>query len=97
MTETITEKIQRLRLALMIHSIIYYELNDNIISDADWSRRAQELVKLQQENPEVAEQVVFADLFHDFDGSTGFDIAKGADERAWGKARYLLANRRKKK
>lgn len=92
---TIAERIRQLRLSLMVHSIIYYELNDNIISDAEWSKRAKELVELQEQHPDIAETVVFADLYRGFKGDTGFDLAKGADEAAWGKAKYLLATRRK--
>lgn len=91
----IADRIKQLRLSLMVHSIIYYELNDNIISDAEWSKRAKELVELQEEHPDIAETVVFADLYRGFKGDTGFDLAKGADEAAWGKAKYLLATRRK--
>ena len=44
---SIKELIKRRRLQLLIHSYIYYELNDNIVSDATWSKWAMELVKLQ--------------------------------------------------
>jgi len=91
----IADRIKQLRLSLMVHSIIYYELNDNIINDAEWSKRAKELVELQEQHPDIAETVVFADLYRGFKGDTGFDLAKGADEAAWGKAKYLLATRRK--
>lgn len=94
---TIAERIKELRLSLIVHSIIYYEMNDNIISDAEWTQRAKELVGLQEANPEIADSVVFSDLFRGFKGDTGFDLAKGADEAAYGKARYLLATRRKKR
>ena len=70
--QTIAERIQQLRLQMVIHSAIYYVLNDNIISDNEWSTRAKELVRLQEEYPEVASQVIYADDFKDFDGSTGF-------------------------
>lgn len=91
----IADRIKQLRLSLMVHSIIYYELNDNIINDAEWSKRAKELVELQEQHPDIAGTVVFADLYRGFKGDTGFDLAKGADEAAWGKAKYLLATRRK--
>lgn len=91
---SIADHIKRLRLSLMIHSIIYYEYNANIISDAEWSKRAQTLVKLQSDYPEIASEVILADLYKDFDGSTGFDLAKKADEGAYAKARYLMAMKR---
>ena len=72
----------------MIHSIIYYEMDNNIISDAEWSKRAMELVELQREHPSVS--TVFDEAFKDFDGSTGFHLLRYGDDRARGKAKYLL-------
>lgn len=88
MKQTIEERIKALRLQIMIHSIIYYEMDNNIISDAEWSKRAMELVELQREHPSVS--TVFDEAFKDFDGSTGFHLLRYADDRARGKAKYLL-------
>lgn len=93
--QTIAERIQQLRLQTVIHSAIYYVLNDNIISDNEWSERAKELVKLQEQYPDVASQVVYADEFKDFDGSTGFNLPK--DDRVMAKAQYLLMIRSKRR
>ena len=94
---SIKELIKRRRLQLLIHSYIYYELNDNIVSDATWSKWAMELVKLQNDYPDIAKEVKFNEEFQDFDGSTGFDLAKRADIDAISKAHYLLSIRGKKK
>lgn len=91
----IADTIKRLRLSLMIHSYIYYELDDNIISDSEWSARAMQLVQLQRDYPEIAEKVCLADLYRGFTGDTGFHLAKAIDDAGKGKARYLLMNRRK--
>ncbi len=93
--QTIAERIQQLRLQMVIHSAIYYILNDNIITDHEWATRAKELVRLQEEYPEVASHVVYADEFKDFDGSTGFNLPK--DERVMAKAQYLLTISRKRR
>lgn len=34
----IAELILQRRLQMLVHSYIYYELNDNIISDSTWSK-----------------------------------------------------------
>ena len=94
--QTVAEKILQRRLQMIVHSYIYYVLNDNIVSDAVWMRWAKELEKMQKEHPEEAKKVKFAGLFSDWDGSTGFHLAQAADDKAIGKARYLLANRRKR-
>lgn len=81
---------------MVVHSYIYYVLDDNIVSDSTWMRWAKELQQLQEAHPEVAKEVKFADLFADWDGSTGFHLAQMANDEAIGKAKYLLANRRKR-
>ena len=71
MKQTIEERIRQRRLQILIHSYIYYELSDSVVSDAQWSRWAQELVELQRKHPNTAEKVDYHDQFVDFDGSTG--------------------------
>ncbi len=66
--------IKRRRRQLLVHSYIYYELNQNIISDDQWSKWALELEKLQAEHPELASKVEFADIFKNFDHSTGQNL-----------------------
>ena len=39
----VAEKIQQRRLQLLIHSCIYYEFNQNLISDKQWDEWAKEL------------------------------------------------------
>lgn len=67
----IAEKIQQRRYQLLIHSCIYYELNSNIISDAKWNSWANELRELQNQYPEISQQIVLHEYFKDWDGSTG--------------------------
>ena len=70
----IAELIQQRRLQLLVHSCIYYELNKSVISDAKWDKWAKELVKLQAQHPRIAKEVIYAEAFLGFDGSTGFDL-----------------------
>ena len=67
----IAEKIQRRRYQMLVHSYIYYELDNNIISDSQWSQWATELAGLQDKYPEISNQVIYAEDFEDWDGSTG--------------------------
>lgn len=73
-TNPIANKILQRRLQILVHSYIYYELDDNIVSDAKWSEWAMELVKLQKDNPLVASKLPYAKDFVEFDGSTGFNL-----------------------
>lgn len=81
--------ILRRRLQVLVHSCIYYELNENIVADRTWSTWAQELVKLQKKYPQIAKRVDYAQEFQDFDGSTGFNLPTRNPE-IMNKALYLL-------
>lgn len=54
-----------------MHSYIYYELNQNIVSDAKWSAWAKELVELQNKYPNMSKKIPYAEQFVDWDGSSG--------------------------
>ena len=95
MNQQVFQKIQQRRLQLLVHSCIYYEMNTNIVSDAQWSRWAKELIQLQQEYPQEAAEVgkytdtYSFEVFKDFDGSTGMDLPV-KDPWVVGKATQLL-------
>lgn len=60
-------RIRRMRRQILVHSIIYYRFNDNLIDDFKYDKIARELVKLQAKNPEISEKVPdFIDDFRDF-------------------------------
>lgn len=86
----IIELINRRENQVLIHSIIYYNLDDNIISDSTWSKWAMELVDLINKYPNEFTKSHHHNIFVNFDGSTGFDIAQKASQSAIGKAKYLL-------
>lgn len=67
----IAETIQQRRYQLLIHSCIYYELNDNLISDKKWDEWARELRDLQNKYPDISKRVVLYEEFKDWDASTG--------------------------
>lgn len=67
----IAELIQQRRYQMLIHSCIYYELNNNIISDKKWDEWAKELRDLQNQYPDISARVTLYEYFKDWDGSTG--------------------------
>ena len=67
----VAEKIQQRRLQLLIHSCIYYEFNQNLVSDKQWDEWAKELKTLQLEYPDISENVIWYEAFRDWDASTG--------------------------
>ena len=67
----IAELIQQRRYQMLVHSCIYYVLNDNIIDDRQWDEWAKELKALQEQYSEIAQQVTLNEYFNDWDASTG--------------------------
>lgn len=59
---------------MLVHSYLYYERDESIVSDAQWSKWAMELVQLQKDYPEEASQAEFADMFKNWDGNSGADL-----------------------
>lgn len=86
-------EIQRLRYLVLVHSCIYYELSDSLISDAEWDVIAMRLVEMQRLYPAAALAALLHKEFEDFDGNTGFHLPV---KKPWviKKARELLARRR---
>ena len=70
----VAAKIQRRRYQVLVHSLLYYELDINLVSDSQWATWAKELAELQSAHPDIASRVIFADAFKGFDGSTGFHL-----------------------
>ena len=83
--------IQRRRHQLLVHSCIYYHLNQNLVSDQQWDSWAKELVELQKKYPKIAERVDYHEAFKDFDGTTGFDLPFTRPEII-NKANWLILN-----
>lgn len=72
--DPVAAKIQQRRYQILVHSLLYYELDMNLVPDAQWVAWGQELVHLQATYPDIASRVIFAEAFKCFDGSTGFHL-----------------------
>ena len=70
------DKLNRLERLVLLHSIIYYELNESVISDADFNKLARLLArKLEHyQGTKTLKKTMYGYAFTDFDGSTGFDL-----------------------
>lgn len=86
--ESVRPRIQHLRRLLLIHSCIYYELNRNAVSDAQWDAWAKELLQLQTRHPEHLLNGVYDAAFLGWEGHTGFGLPR--DEWVMGKADRVL-------
>ena len=65
------ELINRRQLQILVHSYIYYQLNENIITDSVFDRWCKELAYLQTMHPEMIKQSEHYEAYKEFDGSTG--------------------------
>lgn len=66
------EKIDFAARYIILHSIIYYELNESVISDKRFDKKSALLVKLMNKYPEETRNSEYYRAIYDFDGSTGF-------------------------
>lgn len=92
----IAEKIQQRRLQLLVHSCIYYKFNYNIIDDRTWDKWAKELKQLQTDYPDISKQVIWYEVFKNWDASTGAFLPLD-DECVVKKARQFYTPTVKKK
>lgn len=68
-------KIGYLQRYIIVHSIIYYELDGNVISDKEFDNAARQLVKMQKQiGRRKLKDTMYYYCMHDFDGSTGFHL-----------------------
>lgn len=88
-SEEIAAKISQRRRQILVHSIIYYRLDDSIIPDYKWGDWAKELAELQEQYPEIAAQCPLADEFKDFFRFSGYYLPLG-DPHYSAAARWLI-------
>ncbi len=73
-------KINFLQRLIIVHSILYYELDAQVISDKDFDELAKQLVEMSKEFSSIKETQYYY-VLHDFDGTTGFDINSRLSEK----------------
>lgn len=66
--------IKRRRAQMLVHSYLYYAKDEPIISDDQWQAWANELTKLQNDNPKLCKLGYYDKDFSDWDGSTGMHL-----------------------
>lgn len=69
------EYIDYLQRYIILHSYIYYELNNNIISDKKYDEKSKELTRYKNEYPELWKRSMYYKQFGDeYNGATGFTL-----------------------
>lgn len=72
--QTIPEKIKQRRSQMLVHSCLYYDMDESIIDDHTWQRWADELAELQNEYPEHCRLKFFDKEFIAWDGTSGYHL-----------------------
>lgn len=91
MPEEVLRRICQLRRQILLHSYLYYGLNENIWADHEWDKRARELHQLQQEH---GWNIGFYDeIFKHWEGQSGYWLPTnhGCDTNIDRVARRILA------
>lgn len=71
----IEEYINHLQRFIIVHSYIYYELNDNVISDKEYDAKSKTLMDLKLKYPDLWKSSEYYKQFGDgYNGSTGFTL-----------------------
>jgi hypothetical protein len=88
--QTLSEKIKQRRTQMLIHSYLYYTLDDTVITDDKWQQWADELTELQKRKSNIG---FYDKEFSDWNGSTGMHLPSPA----WivNKAKKLLTSKDK--
>ncbi len=87
--QTIKEKIRQRRSQMLVHSCLYYEMDESIVDDATWQKWADELTVLQEENPKACKLDFYDEPFKDWTGASGAFLPLN-DPKVRSKAAYIL-------
>ena len=74
---TTVDKLNRLQRMVLLHSIIYYDLNESVISDDYYNKLTRLLARKveQYKDKPVFKKTMYWYVFEDYiNGSTGFDL-----------------------
>lgn len=67
-------QISTLQRWVVVHSILYYEMDNSIVSDKAFDTNAKQLAQMQKDFPKDAKASQYWYAFKGFDGTTGFDL-----------------------
>ena len=74
---SIVEQIQLLERSILVNSFAYYELNDNILSDAQYDRNAMQLAQLKENYPKEFTSSRYYRYFSDYCSDDGTVYTSG--------------------
>lgn len=66
---------------IIVHSIIYYDYNENIISDPVYDKQCKHLHSLIQNNQNDIQNCYYYNILKDYSPATGFDLKYKLEEK----------------
>lgn len=82
------EKIQLLQRSILVNSYVYYELNNNLLSDYQYDTNAKQLADLKKQYPDDFNRSVYYQYFREFCSendnehyTSGFDLLQQVEEK----------------
>ena len=70
-SDKIKSKIRQRRAQMLVHSCLYYDMDTSTVSDDVWQKWADELTKLQTENPDCCKIKFYDKEFAVWTGDSG--------------------------
>lgn len=84
------EYIDFLQRFILVHSYIYYELNNNVITDKFYDEKSKDLVRYKNEYPDLWRKSMYYKQFKDdYNGATGFTLFYDLDKSEQDKIRRI--------
>lgn len=76
------EYINWLQRFIIVHSYIYYELDDNVISDREYDLKSKQLVEYKNDYPDLWKNSEYYKQFgDDYTGATGMTLYHDLDDK----------------
>lgn len=72
--------IDRIERQILVHSLIYYKMDSNIVSDSFFDEISSNLANCIKEFPDNFKKSKYVKTFKKFDGSTGADLEYDTEE-----------------
>jgi hypothetical protein len=82
---SLVEKIRQRRHQMLVHSYLYYSMDESVVSDGKWQQWADELVELQKQEKVIG---FYDEVFAEWDGSTGMHLPH--DQWIIDRAKWLI-------
>lgn len=67
-------RIEFLQRYILVHSCLYYSMDENVISDKKFDKYARLLASKIEKYRDKIPKTQYGYVFYDFDGTTGFDL-----------------------